>query len=174
MEASISDLARILGKSERTIARYLKNGQIAATRRENGMYEVDETALLALRPHDENTLILQRLAEISAQLGRIEQMLAGQQPYKQIAPRSRIVRDTSQPALLDVPTAEAPADLPAGSIHINDLAAEIGRSRGALYDQVVKKTYHAVSTPKANRPKEKDWWFSPEEAARIRADYRNG
>lgn len=100
MELSLSGIARITGKSERTIARWIQNRQIAATRLGNGMYDVDEQALTRLRPQDENTLVLIHLEEIAARLDALEagqarleqgleaiQTMLSTRPFKQIAAR---------------------------------------------------------------------------------------
>jgi len=94
MELSISGLARLTGKSERTIARWLKNGPLADLRaNERGMYEVSDEKLLDLRPQDESTVILDHLIKIEKrleQLTDIEQRLAAIEEATRAGPKKQI------------------------------------------------------------------------------------
>lgn len=168
---TIREAAKRFGCDERTIRRWIAKGSLRAVPGANGhpALAVSDVEALASSRATDGSPDLQAMQERLEALERRVSELEQAQPYKQIAPPVRVIRNTyEQESVTSSP--ESPASL-AGYIHLNELAQEIGRSRGALYDQVKKGTYHAVETPKANRPRERDWWFSPEEAQRVRADY---
>ena len=150
MQLSISGLARLTGKSERTIARYLKDGPLAhCTRLDGGLYDVDETTLLQLRPQDIETTILQKLASIDERLERIEEALSRRRDSvatrenKQVAAPVRSdpygLGRTEHPNQLSFP------DVPTGElIPLATLAATLGIKRPAISEHISKGHYQST------------------------------
>lgn len=114
MKLTVSQLAAKVGKSERTVKRWL-NGEnqkirLAARDLGNGMYEVDQVDLQRLSKHEFSTAALDALErieenqqEIVVRMERLEkrlfalEALLSAQPVKQVARAVRMVRTDIQP-----------------------------------------------------------------------------
>jgi len=171
MQRSLTEIARLCQKSERTIRRWIDDGVLTVSRLNNGMYEIAEEEIAKKRgPGDMESLILQRLAEIDERLQRIETMLLAQ-PIKQIAPR-RSPAPVRQPELIpsmEVTQERASAE---GAISLHDLARELGLNKSTLYGHIKsKRAYQPIELPDTRKPGETTTGFSAEEADRIRSDY---
>jgi hypothetical protein len=111
MKLSISDMARMVGKSDRTISRWLQEGGPLANaqRLEDGRYEIAESLLLAQMPQSTDVMILERLRAIEEQLAAIREQLARAGPptqqEKQIAPPAQPRPERPVPALTITPAA---------------------------------------------------------------------
>src|SRR5882762_9772760 len=71
VERSLSEIARLVQKSERTIRRWIANGTIAVAIRDNGTYEISEEEILKHRPADEYTAMLSHMRRIENLQGAI-------------------------------------------------------------------------------------------------------
>jgi hypothetical protein len=170
MKLSISDMAHMVGKSDRTISRWLQEGGplASAVRLENGLYEVAEGVLLAQMPQSTEVMILERLAAIEEQLAAIREQLARAGPprpaEKQVAPpraRPRPERPaTDTPAQAALP--EMSEREPGEPMPLADLAAQLGVTRPTIAEHLAKGHYESTFIAGKH-------YFTDEQAEQARA-----
>lgn len=175
MKISLAQLAANVGKSERTVLRWIKQGKLQAERLPDGKYEVSGMDMSA----DVGTEILARLSAIESRLERIESLLRREQGYQQIAPPVRVLRENYEPSTpgpvvlkppAQKPSAPAPiADLPDGTLTLAEMARDLGISRSTLVGYCTRGTLAHESRPLQSRPNEHARFFTPEQAAAARA-----
>lgn len=137
MKVTASQLAAYVGKSERTIERWIASGKLQAASLPDGSYEVSGAIIENMSAHDDMA-ILQRLTAIEERLARIEHLLAGKQ-------REKRPRHEPQPS-------STPASYPDGLIPIRDAASLLAMSHPRLYEILVndqnKEAIGLVTNPK--------------------------
>lgn len=166
---TIAQMALSANRSERTIQRWIKDERIQATLLPDGSYEVTSDLFQPLTQHDDMRAILDTLQDITARLEgieerlyQIESKLFHDQPYEQIAPPVRVVKEPA-------PMPAAPGNLPSGTLTLAEMAHELGISRSTLVGHCTRGTLEHESRPLQSRPNEHARFFTPEqaEAARI-------
>lgn len=87
-ELSLSQAAKLAGKSKSTINRAIKTGKLSATRHDDGSYSIDPAELsrvFNMEPHDsskrsdaqpDGTLLLERIQSLEAMLNREREISA--------------------------------------------------------------------------------------------------
>jgi excisionase family DNA binding protein len=120
MKGTPAQLAAYVGKSERTIHRWLASGKLPHTRLAGGLVEVDDRLLFA--PDEQEGAILARLTRIEEKLDRLSADVAALS-----ASRPRVHVHTEQAAYTPRPApAPAQGDLPEGLMAWRDYAREKG------------------------------------------------
>ena len=177
---SATEAARRLGKSERTIRRWVIEGRIT------GFHPHGHKNRLAIAEQDVEALA-QEQAELAPSPGPAERDAAYVRSLEQridalesqVERLVRIIDIMSEAALapserateahIPIARAETPApvELPRGSLLIKDFAAMHGVNPRTFYDQVIKgirgERVAATERPKPNRPGEVERWLTPEQ-----------
>lgn len=172
-----------LGKSEKTIRRWIDQGRLVAHHPQGrkNLLAIAESDVEKLaqeqeqytQPEDQASLedrvqqleqevrdirsLTDRVAALEQSLERLALQL--NQGLPAIAPaRPRIMRPAAAAY-----TVSTPVDIPRGSLPHRDFAERHGVNPNTFRDHVIKGLVPAVSRPKANRPREIERWLSPEQ-----------
>lgn len=121
-ELSLSQAAKLTGKSKSTINRSIKSGKISATRHEDGTYSIDPAELsraFDLEPHErakrrdaepDGTRLLERIGALEAMLNREREISADlkedRDRWRQQA--TALLTDQRTAPLLDQPPSQRP------------------------------------------------------------------
>lgn len=183
------EAARRLGKTERTVRRWIDEGKLHArhiARNRLGILEDDVDALAQeLAQYEESTpaesgqaldAALARIEQLERKVEQLETALAALlSPVAQesftytITPHEQLIREPGapvrkgRPAVTSSATLAAPGDLPPGSISHKDFAERHGMSARTFRDQIDSGKVAAITRPKPNRPGEFERWLTPDQ-----------
>lgn len=160
--------ARELGKSEKTIRRWIQDGKLEAyhphgqtnrlaipeqeiERLKRELDQFPEQQLPGPAATEDMATLSSRVTRLEQEVARLAALLAalpGIDGEASLSPRNRAT--------------ELPQDLPSGSVLIKDFAALHNVNARTFYDQV-KKGIPTTERAKVNRPREVERWLSPEQ-----------
>lgn len=161
MKGTPAQLAAYVGKSERTIHRWLANGRLPYTRLAGGLVEVDDRLLFA--PDEQEGAILARLTRIEEKLDKLSADVAAlaasrPQPVQQPARPAPVVRLHTEQAEYHVRP-----DIPAGSVQVFAFAKAHNIPSGTAKDQIKSGRLQNEAPDSKSRPGEQEHYFTPEQ-----------
>jgi excisionase family DNA binding protein len=123
MKATPSQLAAYVGKSERTIHRWLASGKLTYTRLPGGLIDVDESQLFPLEERDERTIltVLERMERKLDDLAAIVGILAAQPTKK---PPFQLHTEQAEYTIKAAQSVQS--ELPEGFMAVGDYCQERG------------------------------------------------
>lgn len=186
-ELTPTQIGARLGVSERTVQRWIRSGKLKATLQANGYYLVDLADIDALKPPTLPTNTASALADILNRIERLEQHVTSLEakitalssqihptpaPIKQALPTSQETQARAlkrgRPPTTTPARQPVPAHLPEGTLHIIDVAEELGMKKRSLLGFIQEHKIEHIAIPKRNREWESDRYLTPEQQQEVR------
>ncbi len=191
------EAARRLGKTERTVRRWIDEGKLHARHIAKNRLGISEDDIDALAqelaqyeesaPAENGQALAARIEQLESRVSQLETALAAllspvaQEPLTYSpAYHDRLIREPQAPGApvrkgrpaIASAASVTPGDLPPGSLSHKDFAERHGMSARTFRDQIDSGKVDAITRPKPNRPGEYERWLTPDQQRQALAFWR--